>query len=69
MSRTFGGYLFKCKKCGAKHLMAPGKPHDGIRLPCADSKEAIREYQESDFTLWMGSFFDVYGNIVKESSD
>lgn len=69
MSRTFGGYLFECKECGEKHLMASGKPRNGIRLPCVNNKKAIRKYRKKDFTLWMGSFFDVCDNIVREVSD
>lgn len=69
MSRTFGGYLFKCKECGAKHLMACGEPRDGIHLPCVNNEKAIRKYQQSDFTFWMGSFFDVCGNIVEEQKN
>ncbi len=66
MSRTYAGYLFKCKVCRKIHLMDSGKPHEGICLPCVDNKYAIREYSEKDFKFWQGIHFDVFDISVQE---
>ena len=69
MSRTYGGYLFKCKVCGNTHLMDSGEPHEGIRLPCVDNKYAVREYNKSDFQYWHGLYWDVFHILVQEVKD
>ena len=65
MSRTMGGYLFRCKECGNNHLYA-FKPHKGIRLPCAKNKHRVHKYNKKDFTPWWGSYWDVCNNIIDE---
>ena len=66
MSRTFAGYLFKCKVCGKTHLMDDGEPHRGIRLPCVDNKYDTRKYNKKDFEYWHGAYWDVFDIIVNE---
>lgn len=66
MSRTYAGYLFRCKVCGKIHLMDSGKPHDGIRLPCVNNKYAVRTYNECDFNFWQGMYWDVFDCLVQE---
>jgi len=66
MSRTYGGYLFTCKRCGKKHLMDKGNPHNGIRLPCINFKYSINEYEEKDFEFWHGFYWDVFDICVQE---
>jgi len=59
MSETKVGYSFTCKVCGNIHIMDEGKPHKGIRVPCAIDRTKVRKYTKNDFTFWHGatSFF------------
>lgn len=66
MSRTYAGYLFRCRVCKKMHLMDSGKPHDGIRLPCVDNKYAVRTYNKSDFEFWHGFYWDIFDICVQE---
>ena len=66
MSRTYAGYLFKCKVCGKTHLMDSGEPYKGIRLPCVDNEYEIREYNKNDFEFWHGIYWDVFDMCVRE---
>ena len=54
MSQTIAGYLFKCKVCEKTHFMSSGKPHDGIILPCIDSKYSANTYKKDDFVFYSG---------------
>lgn len=67
MSRTYGGYLFKCKVCGEVHLLDAEKLHRVMNVPCIRSKYAVRKYKKSDFEPWHGLYFDVSDIIVKEA--
>ena len=66
MSRTYAGFLFKCKECGEMHLLDMGEPHKGIRLPCAKKDYAYNSYDEKDFNYWHGCYWDVYDILVQE---
>lgn len=67
MSRTYAGYLFKCKVCGEIHLLDSGEPHRGILVPCVNSKYSIRKYNRKDFEYWHGLYYDVFNICVQEA--
>ena len=66
MSRTYAGYLFKCKECGEKHLMDSSEPHNGICLPCVNKKDVVETYRKEDFEFWHGNYWDVFDIRVQE---
>ena len=67
MSRTYGGYLFKCKVCGELHLLDAEKLRRVMYVPCIRSRCAVKKYKKSDFDYWHGLYYDVFDIIVKES--
>ena len=66
MSRTYAGFLFKCRECGKTHLL-DGEIRNGILIPCKENKHAKHIYKESDFIYWHGYYSDVCDIIVKEA--
>lgn len=66
MSRTYAGYLFRCKHCEKMHLFANGEPRNGIVLPCVDNKYAKNTYEKTDFRFWHGIYWDVCNICVQE---
>lgn len=66
MSRSYEGYLFKCKVCGEIHLLDSSEPYSGIHLPCVDNKYTLRKYDKSDFKYWHGSYWEVFNILVQE---
>ena len=67
MSRTYAGFLFKCKVCGEVHLLDFGVPHARIRVPCVKDKDAVKKYNKKDFEYWWGSYWDVHDILVNEA--
>ena len=59
MSRTYAGFLFRCKNCGKLHLLDNEKPFDGIHVSCVNEFYG-NEYKKEDFQFWHGSFWDVF---------
>ena len=54
MSRTVGGYVFKCNVCGIVHILTERKPYEGIRIYCPIREKKSEEYKKGDFKSYLG---------------